>query len=68
MNGGIKPNRSVEEILHHSPVDGMIDEFLLSEIRRMPAFRGEDFARAERVALQISWRLHSLVSRRVDGV
>jgi len=68
MNGGIKPNRSVEEILHHSPVDGMIDEFLLSEIRLMPEFRGEDFAQAERIALQISWHLHSLVSRRVDGV
>lgn len=68
MNGGMKPNRSVEEILHHSPVDGMIDEFLLSEIRLMPAFRGEDFARAERTALQMSWFLHALAGRKVDGV
>ena len=68
MNGGMKPNRSVEEILHHSPVDGMIDEFLLSEIRLMPECRGEDFAQAERIALQMSWFLHAITSRTVGGV
>lgn len=68
MGGGRKPNRGVEEALHHGPVGGMIDEFLLSEIRLMPRASGEDMAAAERKAMQMSWYLHAVVSRKVDGV
>ena len=65
---GTKPNRSVEGLLHHTPVDGMIDEYLLSEIRLLPGGNGEVMASAERTALRMSWYLHSIAGRKVGGI
>jgi hypothetical protein len=66
---GVKPNREVEEFLHHSPVAGMVDAVLLSEMRNL---RIKDRAElveaqraAQRTAMQMSWQLHALVARQV---
>jgi hypothetical protein len=61
---GAKPNRLVEQSLHHGPVTGMLDPILLNEMRQMSE-HGEDLAAAQQAAMQASWRLHALVARRV---
>lgn len=61
------PNRSREEVLHHSPVTGMLDTILLSELRII-FDDGQKLDAAQRVAMQMSWRLHALVARKVDGL
>jgi hypothetical protein len=63
----ITPNRHREETLHHGPVTGMLDAVLVSELR-MLIDDGEKRAAAQRVAMQVSWRLHALVARKVGGL
>jgi len=65
---GTKPNRNVEESLHHSPVTGMIDAILLGEMRhlRNSGGRDADGARrtAQQTAMQMSWQLHALIANK----
>ena len=68
VNKGAKPNRRTEQMLHHGPVTGVVDTILLSEIRQVgngdPAARTE----AQRVAMQMAWRLHTLAARRAQRI
>jgi hypothetical protein len=62
-----KPNRNREEVLHHTPVTGMLDTTLLSELRII-FDDSEKLDRAQRIAMQVSWRLHAIVARKVGGL
>ena len=62
---GITTNRIVEQSLHHGPVTGMMDSVLLDELRTVRTATVEELVTAQRAALQVSWRLHALVARRV---
>jgi hypothetical protein len=64
---GEKPNRNVEESLHHSPVTGMLDGILLREIRTVCPGTNQDLAAAEQAALQMSWHLHAVLGRKLHG-
>jgi hypothetical protein len=64
---GTKPNRMVEQSLHHGPVTGMLDPILLGELRQISE-RGEELAAAQQIAMQTSWRLHAIVARRIPKV
>jgi hypothetical protein len=59
---GTKPNRRVEEALHHSPATAIVDAIILSEIRNM-CRRGDELAAAHRTAIQISSQLHAIARR-----
>jgi hypothetical protein len=59
---GAKPNRRVEEALHHSPATSIVDAIILSEIRRMCS-RGDEVAAAHRTAIQISAHLTAIARR-----
>jgi hypothetical protein len=63
VNRGAKPNRRVEEALHHSPVTGVIDAILIGEIRRVGDGRGNEVAAAHRTAMEVSWQLQTIVAR-----
>jgi len=58
----IKPDRGAEIALHHRGVTAMLDEVLLVELRL--TLRATDFAKAKQTAMQMAWRLHSLVELR----
>jgi hypothetical protein len=59
---GAKPNRRVEEALHHSPTTAIVDAIILSEIHRMCS-RGAELAAAHRTAIQISSHLNAIARR-----
>jgi hypothetical protein len=61
-DSGAKPNRRVEEALHHSPATAIVDAIILSEIRHM-CRRGDELAAAHRTAIKISSQLHAIARR-----
>jgi hypothetical protein len=63
VSRGSKPNRRVEEALHHRPVTGVVDSILLGEIRRNGNGQGDDVQAAHRTAMQTAWDLQRLVAR-----
>ena len=63
--GGAKPNRRIEELLHHGPVLAVVDKTLLTEIRGMGDGTGRAIAEAHRTAMQVSMKLQTLARRRV---
>lgn len=64
VNRGATPNRLVEQSLHHGPVIGMLDPILLGEIHEL-CEDDKDLIAAQQLAMQISFRLHALVAKRV---
>ena len=68
VNRGAKPNRRIEELLHHGPIVGTVDKTLLSEIRQLGDGTGKTIAEAHRTAMNVSLRLQALVSRQVGGL
>ena len=69
VNGrGAKPNRRIEELLHHGPVVSTVDKVLLGEIRQLGDGTGKTLAEAHRTAMHMSLRLQAIAARRVDGI
>jgi hypothetical protein len=67
VNGGARPNRRIEQLLHHGPVTGMVDKALIGEIRQLGDGSVGALAAAHRTAMEVSLRLQAIVSREVDG-
>lgn len=62
-----KPHPTFEAILHQTPVTGMLDSILLSELRQQCDSEAT-FSRAQRLAMQISWQLHALLGQKVQRI
>jgi len=65
VNRGAKPNRRIEELLHHGPVMAVVDKTLLTEIRGMGDGTGRAIAEAHRTAMQVAMKLQTLARRKV---
>jgi hypothetical protein len=66
VNRGPKPNRDIEEMLHHGPITGMLDPILLDEMRYLRDGGNAALDAAQRSALDMSWRLHDLVFQKAS--
>jgi hypothetical protein len=62
-----KPHPTFEAVLHQTPVTGMLDSILINELRQQ-CDTGADFARAQRIALRMSWHLHALIGQKVQRI
>lgn len=63
VNGGAKPNRRIEELLHHGPVIGMVDKTLLGEIRQLGDGSVGSMTASHRAAMQVSLRLQAIATK-----
>jgi hypothetical protein len=66
VNGGAKPNRRIEQLLHHGPVTAILDKTLIDEIRQLGDGTGKTVAEAHRTAMRMSLRLQTIATSQAD--